>query len=168
MGRAGICASTRNVQDHRVWGFRSFRLLRPTLGAPDQGGHMANDPRDASRPPATGRTSTDKAVTATEAVGKDPEMVELERRHRRFVWPATAFFLIYYMSLNVLAGTSPDLMCTKLFGEFTFGYLFALSQFLMAFVVAWAYSRWAARRIDPLAADLREKFREQQIKGVAE
>ena len=129
---------------------------------------MANDPRDASRLPATGRRSTDKAVTATEVVGKDPEMVELERRHRRFVWPATAFFLIYYMSLNVLAGTSPDLMGTKLFGEFTFGYLFALSQFLMAFVVAWVYSRWAARRIDPLAADLREKFREQQIKEAAE
>jgi uncharacterized membrane protein (DUF485 family) len=129
---------------------------------------MANDPRDASRSPATGRMPTDEAVTATEAVGKDPEMVELERRHRRFVWPATIFFLIYYMSLNVLAGTSPDLMGNKLFGEFTFGYLFALSQFLMAFVVAWVYSRWAARRIDPLATDLREKLREQQIKEAAE
>jgi uncharacterized membrane protein (DUF485 family) len=106
----------------------------------------------------------DEAVTATEAVGKDPEMIELERRHRRFVWPVTAFFLIYYMSLNVLAGTAPDLMGTKVFGEFTFGYLFALSQFLMAFVVAWVYSRWAATRMDPLAADLREKLRRQQIK----
>jgi len=108
--------------------------------------------------------SRDEAVTATEAVGKDPEMVELERRHRRFVWPATAFFLVYYMSLNVLAGTSPDLMGTKLVGQFTFGYLFALSQFVMAFVVAWVYSRWAATRIDPLAADLREKLLRQQIK----
>ena len=125
---------------------------------------MANDPRDASRSPATGRMSAEESVTATEAVGKDPEMVELERRHRRFVWPATIFFLIYYLSLNVLAGTSPDLMGNKLFGEFTFGYLFALSQFLMAFVVAWVYARWAATRIDPLATDLREKLRKQQIK----
>jgi uncharacterized membrane protein (DUF485 family) len=125
---------------------------------------MANDPREPSRSTATGRMSRDEAVTATEAVGKDPEMVELERRHRRFVWPATAFFLVYYMSLNVLAGTSPDLMGTKLVGQFTFGYLFALSQFVMAFVVAWVYSRWAATRIDPLAADLREKLLRQQIK----
>jgi uncharacterized membrane protein (DUF485 family) len=125
---------------------------------------MANDPRDPSRSPTTGRMAAEEAVTATEAVGKDPEMVELERRHRRFVWPATAFFLIYYLALNVLAGTSPDLMGTKLFGEFTFGYLFALSQFLMAFVVAWVYSRWAARRIDPLATDLREKLLKQRIK----
>jgi uncharacterized membrane protein (DUF485 family) len=129
---------------------------------------MANDPRDPSRSPTTGRMAAEEAVTATEAVGKDPEMVELERRHRRFVWPATAFFLIYYLALNVLAGTSPDLMGTKLFGEFTFGYLFALSQFLMAFVVAWVYSRWAARRIDPLATDLREKLHKQRIKEAAE
>jgi uncharacterized membrane protein (DUF485 family) len=125
---------------------------------------MANDPRDPSRSPTTGRMAAEEAVTATEAVGKDPEMVELESRHRRFVWPATVFFLIYYLALNVLAGTSPDLMGTKLVGEFTFGYLFALSQFLMAFVVAWVYSRWAARRIDPLATDLREKLHKQRIK----
>jgi uncharacterized membrane protein (DUF485 family) len=112
--------------------------------------------------------ATDEAVTATEAVGRDPEMVELERRHRRFVWPATAFFLIYYLSLNVLAGTSPDLMGTKLFGEFTFGYLFALSQFVMAFVVAWVYTSWAKRRIDPLAADLREKLQHTRIKEAGE
>ena len=126
------------------------------------------DTREPSRSPTTGRLPADEAVTAAEAVGKDPEMVELERRHQRFVWPTTAFFLIYYMALNVLAGTSPGLMGTKLFGEFTFGYLFALSQFVMAFVVAWVYSRWAATRMDPLAADLREKLRRQRIKEVDE
>jgi uncharacterized membrane protein (DUF485 family) len=125
---------------------------------------MANDDHwQPSRSPTTGRMPAEEAVTATEAVGKDPEMVELEHRHSRFVWPATAFFLIYYMLLNILAGTSPGLMGRKLFGEFTFGYLFALSQFVMAFVVAWVYARWAARRMDPLAADLRERLRDQQI-----
>jgi uncharacterized membrane protein (DUF485 family) len=112
--------------------------------------------------------ATDEAVTATEAVGKEPEMVELERRHRRFVWPATVFYLAYYMALNVLAGTAPDLMGTKVFGEFTFGYLFALSQFVMVFVVAWVYSSWAKRRIDPLASDLREKLHRSQIKEAGE
>ena len=125
---------------------------------------MAYERQDPSRSPTTGRMPEEEAVTATEAVGKDPEMVELEQRHSRFVWPATAFFIVYYMLLNILAGTSPDLMGRKLFGEFTFGYLFALSQFLMAFVVAWVYSRWAARRMDPLATDLREKLHRRQIK----
>ena len=126
---------------------------------------MANT-REPSRSMTTGRLSAEEAVTAAEAIGKDPEMVELERRHTRFVWPATIFFLVYYMALNILAGTSPDLMGKKLFGEFTFGYLFALSQFVMAFVVAWVYARWAARRMDPLSADLREKLHRQEIKEV--
>jgi uncharacterized membrane protein (DUF485 family) len=119
---------------------------------------MERDFRDPSGSP----------VTASEAAWRDPEMVELERRHRRFIWPATAFFLTYYMALNVLAGAAPDLMGTKVFGEFTFGYLFALSEFLMAFVVAWVYTRWARRRIDPLAADLRTRLRDQQVKEVDE
>ena len=127
---------------------------------------MANDPRDAARTPATGRMPAAEVVTATEAIGKDPEMVELERRHQRFVWPVTIFFLVYYLSLPILAGVAPDLMGTKVFGNFTVGYLFALSQFLMAFVVAWWYSRWASSRMDPLATDLREKLHRQQIKEV--
>ena len=127
---------------------------------------MADDTRGPSRSPTTGRLSAEEAVTATEAVGKDPEMVELEHRHQRFVWPITIFFLVYYLSLPILAGTARDLMGTRLVGQFTFGYLFALSQFLMAFVVAWVYSRWAASRIDPLATDLREKLHRQRIKEV--
>jgi uncharacterized membrane protein (DUF485 family) len=127
---------------------------------------MVNDHREPSRSPTTGRMPAEEAISASEAVAKDPEMVELEHRHSRFVWPATIFFLIYYMALNVLAGTSPDLMGKKLFGQFTFGYLFALSQFVMAFVVAWVYARWAATRMDPLATDLRERLRRQQIKEV--
>ena len=126
------------------------------------------DTREPSRSPTTGRMPAEEAVTASEAVAKDPEMVELENRHRRFVWPITIFFLVYYLALPILAGTAPDLMGTKVFGEFTFGYLFALSEFLMAFVVAGVYARWAASRMDPLATDLRERLRKQQIKEAAE
>jgi uncharacterized membrane protein (DUF485 family) len=129
---------------------------------------MANEPRKPSRSPTTGRLSAEEALTAAEAIGKDPEMVELEHRHQRFVWPITIFFLVYYLSLPILAGVAPDAMGTKLFGEFTVGYVFALSQFLMVFVVAWVYARWAANRMDPLAADLREKLHRQQIKEAAE
>ena len=55
---------------------------------------MANHPREPSSSLTTGRLTREEAVTAAEVVGKDPEMVELERRHRRFVWPATDFFLV--------------------------------------------------------------------------
>jgi uncharacterized membrane protein (DUF485 family) len=129
---------------------------------------MASDARDAGRAPETGRMPAEEAVTAAEAVGKDPEMAALEQRHSRFVWPITVFFLAYYLLLPILAGQAKGLMGRKLFGEFTFGYLFALSEFLMAFVVAWFYTRWARTKMDPLAADLREKLHAQRIKEAAE
>jgi uncharacterized membrane protein (DUF485 family) len=120
---------------------------------------MASDSRYRSED----RPVSAAGETAVEAVGQDPELTELERRRNRFIWPVTVFFLVYYLSLNVLAGAAPDFMGRKIFGQFTFGYLFALSQFLMAFVVAWAYTRFARRRIDPLAADLRDKFHHKEV-----
>src|SRR4029450_10976878 len=130
--------------------------------------HMPTERRDPSRSPTTGRMPAEEAVTVAEAVGKDPEMVELEHRHQRFVWPVTIFFLVYYLSLPILAGGAPAVLGTKVLGQFTFGYRFALSEFLMAFVVAWVYARWAASRMDPLAADLGEKLRRQRVKEVGE
>ena len=132
---------------------------------------MASDSRDLSQgaPPPDGQTGSGETVTGSVAhrAARDPELVELERRHNRFIWPVTAFFLVYYLSLNVLAGVAPDFMGRKVFGQFTFGYLFALSQFLMAFIVAWVYTRFARRRIDPLAADLRDKLHAANSKEVA-
>ena len=55
--------------------------------APKEGTRHIDDHREPSRSTSTGRMSREEAVTATEAVGKDPEMVELEHRHSRFVWP---------------------------------------------------------------------------------
>jgi uncharacterized membrane protein (DUF485 family) len=103
-----------------------------------------------------------------EASSAEPVVEELSRRHNRFVWPMTVFFLLYYLALPFLAGEAPGLMGTKVFGQFTFGYLFALSQFLMAFVVAWVYSRWARRRLDPLAGELRQRLEAGPVREVAE
>jgi uncharacterized membrane protein (DUF485 family) len=103
-----------------------------------------------------------------EASSAEPLVEELSRRHQRFVWPMTVFFLVYYLALPFLAGEAPGLMGTKVFGEFTFGYLFALSQFLMAFVVAWVYSRWASRRLDPLSEEVRRRLEAGQAREVSE
>ena len=108
------------------------------------------------------------AAAAAHARGADPLVDELSRRHNRFVWPMTVFFLIYYLALPFLAGTAPGLMGTKVFGQFTFGYLFALSQFVMAFVVAWYYSRWARQRLDPLAGEVRERLQAGHTREVVE
>lgn len=69
----------------------------------------------------------------------------------RFIVGATAFFLAYYFALPVLSGYWPDLMKTKVIGHFSLAYVFALSQFPMAWLVAALYVR-AASRFDREAA----------------
>jgi uncharacterized membrane protein (DUF485 family) len=129
------------------------------------GGLEADGPPPQGHPPTTQATGTDHGAVepegltaAVEAAHGESKVEELSTRRNRFVWPMTVFFLVYYLSLPILAGELPDLMGTKVFGEFTFGYLFALSQFVMAFIVAWVYTRWARRRLDPVADSLREQL----------
>jgi uncharacterized membrane protein (DUF485 family) len=78
----------------------------------------------------------------------------LLKEKRRFVIPATLFFVIYYFALPVLVGYFPELMSTPVFGPVNLAYLFALSQFLMAWVLAWLYVR-AAERFDKHANELK-------------
>ena len=71
---------------------------------------------------------------------------------RRFVVPATIFFLTWYFGFIILAGVAPDFMGEKVIEGVTIGYIFALSQFIMVWVLAAAYLRRADKVFDPLAA----------------
>lgn len=85
-----------------------------------------------------------------------PEFAELLRQKRRFVVKATLFFIAYYFALPVLVGYYPECMSRKVWGPVNIAYLFALSQFVMAWVLAWIYVRKAAR-FDDLAKKIAEK-----------
>jgi uncharacterized membrane protein (DUF485 family) len=63
----------------------------------------------------------------------------------RFVVPATIFFIIYYFALLILVGYFPILMATPIWGPVNLAYLFALSQFFIAWLLAWLYLRVAAQ-----------------------
>jgi uncharacterized membrane protein (DUF485 family) len=84
-------------------------------------------------------------------------LAELEAGNRRLVWSLVVGYGLYYL-LFVVAGYMPGLMRVRVAGPFSLGSLFAFSQFPAAAVVVWAYSRLAARRVDPLARRLREEI----------
>ncbi|HEY8642151.1 MAG TPA: DUF485 domain-containing protein [Candidatus Dormibacteraeota bacterium] len=88
-----------------------------------------------------------------------PEFKNLVRARWRFVLPATVFFLVYYFLLPVLNGVATDFMRTKVIGDVNVAYLFALSEFFMAWILAWFYIRRANRVFDPLAEKVRERAR---------
>lgn len=79
-----------------------------------------------------------------ETIDADPAFRSLLRRKVRFIILSTLFFTIYYFSLPVMVGWFPELMKTAVLGKVNLAYLFALSQFVMAWTLAWIYTRKAA------------------------
>ena len=63
----------------------------------------------------------------------------LLKAKRRFIVPAMIFFIVYYFALPVLIGYARPFMETKVFGPVNLAYLFALSQFFMAWILAAIY-----------------------------
>ena len=85
------------------------------------------------------------------AAERSPEFQELVTRRRRFVLPATAFFLTWYIGFILLAGYAPDFMGESIHQGLTVGYVLALTQFVMVWGLGWLYLRKADREFDPLA-----------------
>jgi uncharacterized membrane protein (DUF485 family) len=79
------------------------------------------------------------------AIEAQPAFRDLLRKKASFIIGATIFFMLYYLALPVLVGWWPDLMKQKVFGKMNWAYLFALSQFFMAWILAFLYVRVAAR-----------------------
>jgi uncharacterized membrane protein (DUF485 family) len=116
--------------------------------------HAENAPRR--------RFERDKQPIDWIAVEQSPEFRELIARKRRFVIPATAFFLTWYLGFVALAGYAPDFMGQSLYEGFTVGYALALSQFVMTWTLGWLYVRKADREFDPLA----ERAARRAVEGV--
>ena len=79
---------------------------------------------------------------------------------KEFVIPATIFFVIYYFALPVLVGYAPGLMTRKVWGSVNLAYLFALSQFFMAWGVAIAYVA-AAKKFDKFGVHILETLKRE-------
>jgi len=86
-----------------------------------------------------------------EAVEQSAEFRELIAARRRFVLPATIFFLAWYIGFILLAGYAPDFMARSVYEGLTVGYCLALTQFVMVGVLGIMYLRRAERVFDPLA-----------------
>jgi len=91
-----------------------------------------------------------------DAAEASPEFQELVGARRRFVLPATIFFLTWYFAFILLAGYAEDFMGDSVYQGLTVGYCLALTQFLMVFVLGLMYLRRAENTYDPLARKVAE------------
>jgi uncharacterized membrane protein (DUF485 family) len=92
-----------------------------------------------------------------DAAAQSPEFQELVQKRRSFVVPVLAFVFVWYFGFIALAGYAPDFMGERLIDGLTVGYLLALSQFVMTWVLGWLYLRKADTVFDPLAKRAAER-----------
>jgi len=87
-----------------------------------------------------------------------PEFQDLRSRLRKFVFPMTGFFLVWYGIYVLLGAFAHDFMATQVFGNVNVGLIIGLGQFLTTFVITGLYVRFANRELDPRSAAIREEL----------
>ena len=88
------------------------------------------------------------------AIVADPRFQALHTKKTRFLWGLMVFSVAYYFLLPVSAAYFPALFGIKVWGPVNVGLLFALSEFLVAWGIAFHYSRRANAEFDTMAAEL--------------
>jgi len=86
------------------------------------------------------------------------EFAELKRRYRGFAIPATVAFLVWYLTYVVLSMWAGDFMSGQVIGNINVALVLGLLQFATTFLIAWLYSGYSTKRLDPLARELDERF----------
>ena len=88
------------------------------------------------------------------AVIDDPRFQLLHRRKQGFLTGLMVFSVAFYFLLPVGAAYFQDLFRVRVWGVVNVGLLFALSEFVVAWLVAFVYSRRAGNEFDRLAREI--------------
>jgi uncharacterized membrane protein (DUF485 family) len=116
--------------------------LTPEVGAATD---VAPLGRSETKPAHELTAAEDSQPVDWSRVTQMPEFRAMVKAKLRFIIPAVVFFVAYYFALPVLVGYAPGLMSRRVIGVVNIAYLFALSQFFMAWIIAALYLRAAAR-----------------------
>jgi uncharacterized membrane protein (DUF485 family) len=92
------------------------------------------------------------------AIVADPRFQALHRKKTAFLWGLMVFSVAYYFLLPVGAAYFQDLFKVKVYGPVNVGILFALSEFIVAWAIAFYYARKANAEFDTAAAELARDF----------
>jgi uncharacterized membrane protein (DUF485 family) len=84
------------------------------------------------------------------------EYKTLVQKKRRFIIPALVFFTVYYVLLLVIQGYFPSFASTPVVGSLNIGYLFAVSQLPVAWILCYCFIRYS-QGLDDLGKRVHEK-----------
>jgi len=87
-------------------------------------------------------------------IEENPKYQKLIAEKKSFIVKGVIFFVIYYFLLPISVGFFPEIMKKQVIGSINLAYLFALSQFFMAWILAYLYVQKANKVFDPLAEEI--------------
>jgi uncharacterized membrane protein (DUF485 family) len=96
--------------------------------------------------------------TLHEQVQAGPEFGELRSRLRRFVFPMSAAFMLWYLGYVLVASYAPEVMAIPVLGHINVGIVVGLLQFASTFVITAIYVRYADAQLDPVAESIRTRM----------
>jgi uncharacterized membrane protein (DUF485 family) len=105
-----------------------------------------------------GGVMVDAAKVDWKAIDEDPRFQELHRKKMGFLWGLMVFSVVFYFMLPIGAAYFQDLFKIKIYGPVNVGILFALTEFIVAWGIAYIYSRRANNVFDAEAAALVADF----------
>lgn len=100
----------------------------------------------------------ERIETRSTAMYEDPRFKQLKRRLLVFVVPVSVAFMAWYLLYVLMSAYARGVMNTVLFGNINVALVFGVLQFITTFGIAIWYSRYASRRLDPLAEELRTEL----------
>lgn len=90
----------------------------------------------------------------------DPRFQALHRRKQGFLTGLMVFSVVFYFLLPIGAAYFQELFAKKVWGVVNLGLLFALGQFVVAWLVAFYYSRRAGTEFDRAAAEIAATYQQ--------
>ena len=92
------------------------------------------------------------------AVIADPRFQSLHRKKQGFLTGLMVFSVAFYFLLPIGAAYFPALFNVRVWGPINVGLLFALSEFVVAWAIAFYYSKRANSEFDAMARELAVEF----------
>jgi len=87
-----------------------------------------------------------------------PEFAELRSRFRRFSFPMTGVFLVWYFAFVLCAAFATEWMATPVWGVINIAIIFGLLQFVSTGIITWLYTRHAKKELDARADSMRAEL----------
>lgn len=96
-----------------------------------------------------------------EEVEQHHDFQELKYRFRRFVFPWSIAFMVWFFAYVLMSTYAKEFMSTPVFGLINVGLIFGLLQFVTTFGITMLYVRFANKTLDPRSRKIREQLEAQ-------